>query len=108
MVLGLQDPYYGGGAPAVLRRNYAARFREQGYTIVRSVFTPGEMDELAAAVDRIYACAIRHEAGPPAVPGHPEVGFRTVEDRRLGRICRIATWPAYLDPVLARIRIDPD
>jgi len=89
-----------------LRRDHAGRFREQGYTIVRSVFTPGEVDELAAAINRIYARAIRHEGGTPELAGHPEVGFRTVEDPRLGRICRIATWPAHLDPVLARIRID--
>ena len=103
----MQDGLYGGRRPAALRRGHAARFREQGYTIVRSVFTPGEVDELAAAIDRVYACAIHHEAGTPVVPGHPEVGFRNVEDPRLGRICRIATWPAYLDPVLARTRIDP-
>lgn len=103
----MQDGLYGGRGPAALRRGHAARFREQGYTIVRSVFTPGEVDELAAAIDRVYACAIHHEAGTPVVAGHPEVGFRSVEDPRLGRICRIATWPAYLDPVLARTRIDP-
>jgi ectoine hydroxylase-related dioxygenase (phytanoyl-CoA dioxygenase family) len=105
--LGVQDGLYGGRRPAALRRGHAARFREQGYTIVRSVFTPGEVDELAAAIDRVYACAIHHEAGTPVAAGHPEVGFRNVEDPRLGRICRIATWPAYLDPVLARTRIDP-
>lgn len=107
MVLGVQEGLHGGRGPAVLRRDHAARFRAQGYAIVRSVFTPGEIDELAAAIDRIYARAVGPEAEPPAMPGHPEVGFRTVEDPRLGRICRIATWPAYLDPVPARIRIDP-
>jgi ectoine hydroxylase-related dioxygenase (phytanoyl-CoA dioxygenase family) len=103
----MQDGLYGGRGPAALRRSHATRFREQGYTIVRSVFTPGEVDELAAAIDRVYAYAIHHEAGTPVVAGHPEAGFRSVEDPRLGRICRIATWPAYLDPVLARTRIDP-
>lgn len=93
-------------APGVFRRDHAGRFREQGYTIVRSVFTPGEVDELAAAIDRIYARAIGHKDDTPKDPGHPDVRFRTVEDPRSGRICRIATWPAYLDPVLARVRID--
>jgi ectoine hydroxylase-related dioxygenase (phytanoyl-CoA dioxygenase family) len=100
----------GPDAAAVLRPDHAARFHERGYTIVRSVFTPDEIGELAAASDRIYARAIRPESEPedgaPEVAGHPEVRFRTVEDPRLGRICRIATWPAHLDPVLARVRID--
>jgi ectoine hydroxylase-related dioxygenase (phytanoyl-CoA dioxygenase family) len=109
----------GGAAVAgVLPPDHAARFQELGYIIVRSVFTPDEIGELAAAIDRIYARAIRPESQPEdGTPeaqdhptghptGHPEVRFRTVEDPRLGRICRIATWPAYLDPVLARVRID--
>jgi ectoine hydroxylase-related dioxygenase (phytanoyl-CoA dioxygenase family) len=93
-----------------LRPDHAARFHELGYTIVRSVFTPDEIAEIAAAIDCIYARAIRHEDGTPEAQdhptGHPDVRFRTVEDPRLGRICRIAAWPAYLDPVLARVRID--
>jgi ectoine hydroxylase-related dioxygenase (phytanoyl-CoA dioxygenase family) len=87
-------------------RDHVARFHESGYAIVRSVFTPSEVDALAAAFDRIYTRAIRQDDGTPAAAGHPEVGFRTVADPRLGRICRIATWPAYLEPALARTRID--
>jgi len=105
----------GGAAVAgVLRPDHAARFHQLGYTIVRSVFTPDEIAEIAAAIDRIYIRATRHEDGTPEAQdhptghptGHPEVRFRTVEDPRLGRICRIATWPAYLEPALARVRID--
>ena len=88
------------------RHDHVRAFREFGYAVVRSVFTPAEVDEIAAAADRIYAQAIRHEDGTPAAAGYPEVGFRTVADLRLGRICRIATWPAYLEPALARVRID--
>ena len=90
----------------LVQRDHAARLHEFGYTIVRSVFSPDEIGDLAAAVDRIYGRAIVHEEGTPAAPGHPEAGFRTVEDPHLGRICRIATWPAYLEPVLDRIRVD--
>ena len=92
------------GAAGVRRADHVEQFHELGYAIVRSVFTPAEVDALAAACDRIYARATGREAATAAVP--PEVGFRTVEDPRLGRICRIATWPAHLEPVLARIRID--
>jgi ectoine hydroxylase-related dioxygenase (phytanoyl-CoA dioxygenase family) len=106
----------GAAAAGVLRPDHAARFHELGYTIVRSVFTPDEIGALAAAIDRIYTRATCPEGEPGdgtpeaaehrEAQRHPEVRFRTVEDPRLGRICRIATWPAYLDPVLARVRID--
>lgn len=99
-------PHGGAKVPKVLRPDHAARFHDLGYAIVRSVFSPDEIGDLAAAIDRIYARAIRHEEGTPAAAGHPEVGFRTVEDPHLGRICRIATWPAHLEPVLDRIRVD--
>ncbi len=111
--VGVQSESEKNGGTAVagfLRRDHAARFRELGYTIVRSVFAPDEIGELAAAIDRIYTRATHHEDATPEArdhpTGHPEVRFRTVEDPRLGRICRIAAWPAYLDPVLARVRID--
>ncbi len=105
-VQGGAQPHGKTRVAGVVTRDHAAQINELGYAIVRSVFTPDEIDALAAASDRIYARAIRHEDGTPAAPGRPEVGFRTVEDPRLGRICRIATWPAHLDPVLDRIRVD--
>ena len=97
-----------GGAevPKGLGRDHVAQFHELGYAIVRSVFTPDEVDALAAAIDRIYARALRHEEGTPAAAGRPEVGFRKVEDPHLGRICRIATWPAHFEPLLDRVRVD--
>jgi len=95
-----------GGSAAAGARDHVAQFHELGYAIVRSVFAPDEVAALAAAADRVYARAIRHPEGAPAAAGHPEAGFRTVADPRLGRICRIATWPAYLEPALAAARID--
>ena len=100
------QPHGGAEVPEVLGRDHVAQFHDLGYAIVRSVFTPDEVDALAAAIDRIYARAIGHEEGTPATAGRPEVGFRTVEDPHLGRICRIATWPAYFEPLLDRVRVD--
>ena len=105
-VQGGAQPQGEAGVTDIVARGHGAQLQELGYTIVRSVFSAGEIGALAAASDRIYARAIAHEDGTPVAPGHPEVGFRTVEDPRLGRICRIATWPAHLEPVLDRIRVD--
>jgi ectoine hydroxylase-related dioxygenase (phytanoyl-CoA dioxygenase family) len=107
--MGGQDgarPQGEAGVTEVVTRDHAAQIHEHGYAIVRSVFSADEIGALAAASDRIYARALRHEDGTPAAPGRPEVGFRTVEDPRLGRICRIATWPAHLESLLDRVRVD--
>ncbi len=91
----------GGGS--ALAPDHVAQFRAEGYGIVRGVFAAGEIAEIAEAFDRVYARAVAN----PEDPGHPKADYRIVEDRRLGRICRIAQWPAYLEPALARTRIDP-
>jgi ectoine hydroxylase-related dioxygenase (phytanoyl-CoA dioxygenase family) len=107
--MGAQSAPRRNGGPAIAgtrAEDHVAQFHAFGYAIVRSVFTADEAAAMAAAADRVYARAIRHPAGEPAAAGHPEAGFRTVADPRLGRICRIATWPAYLEPALARARVD--
>jgi len=105
-VQGAAQPHGTARAAAAVTPDHARQFHELGYAIVRSVFSPDEVAQVAAAFDRIYARALRHEDGTPAAAGRPEVGFRTVEDPHLGRICRIATWPAHLEPVLDRVRVD--
>lgn len=107
--MGVQSAPRRNGGPVIAgaqAEDHVAQFHEFGYAIVRSVFAADEVAAMAAAADRVYARAIRHRDGMPAAAGHPEAGFRTVADPRLGRICRIATWPAYLEPALAEARID--
>lgn len=88
---------------SALAPDHVAQFRAEGYAVVRGVFDPEEIAALAEAFDRVYARAVAN----PEDPGHPKADYRIVEDRHLGRICRIAQWPAYLEPALARTRIDP-
>jgi ectoine hydroxylase-related dioxygenase (phytanoyl-CoA dioxygenase family) len=107
--MGVQSAPRRNGGPAVAgarAEDHVAQFHEFGYAIVRSVFDADEVAAMAAAADRVYDRAIRHREGVPAAEGHPEAAFRTVADPRLGRICRIATWPAYFEPALARARVD--
>jgi ectoine hydroxylase-related dioxygenase (phytanoyl-CoA dioxygenase family) len=79
------------------------QYREQGYGILRGVFAPAEVAELAAAFDRQWQIGMSH----PKSWRHGNLFYRLGEDARLGRILRLVQWPSYSDPVLARFRTDP-
>ncbi len=81
---------------------YLDQYHELGYAVVRGVFEPAAVRELAAAFDRVYAQGLGH----PTSFRHQNVLFRIADDDRLGRIVRLVQWPAYFDPVLARYRTD--
>ena len=78
-------------------------FRRNGYAVVRRVFDPPDLAELAAAFDRIWREGLSH----PKSFRHGNVFYRVAEDERLGRLLRYMQWPSYIDPVLDRFRKDP-
>lgn len=82
--------------------DHLEHYREHGYAVVKAVFRPDEVRELALAFDRVYAQGLHH----PASFRHQNVLFRLADDPALGRIVRMVQWPAYFDAVLARYRID--
>jgi ectoine hydroxylase-related dioxygenase (phytanoyl-CoA dioxygenase family) len=82
--------------------DYLEQYREEGYAIVRGVFRPDEVAELAAAFDRVYAQGLSHRASYR----HQNVFFRVAEDQRIGRIVRLVQWPSYFDATLDRFRLD--
>lgn len=81
---------------------YVERYHEQGFAVVRGVFGAGEVAELADAFDRIWKQGLGH----PKSFRHGNVFFRVGTDPAIGRILRYMQWPAYIDPVLDRIRSD--
>jgi ectoine hydroxylase-related dioxygenase (phytanoyl-CoA dioxygenase family) len=83
--------------------SHVAHYRAFGYAVVRAVFRPDEVAELAAACDRMHAEALAHRRSFR----HGNLLFRLGEDRHLGRVVRMVQWPSYVDPVLARYRTDP-
>jgi ectoine hydroxylase-related dioxygenase (phytanoyl-CoA dioxygenase family) len=80
-----------------------AQFEAEGYAVVRSVFAPGEVAEMAAAFDRIRDRAL---AGGRSWRDR-NVYFCMAEEPGAGRLLRYAQWTAWLDPVLERVRRDP-
>jgi ectoine hydroxylase-related dioxygenase (phytanoyl-CoA dioxygenase family) len=83
--------------------DHAAQFRAEGYAVLRGVFAPGEVAELAAAFDRIQARAL---AGGKSWRDR-NVFFCLAEEPGAGSLLRYAQWTAWLDPVLEHVRRDP-
>jgi ectoine hydroxylase-related dioxygenase (phytanoyl-CoA dioxygenase family) len=81
---------------------YLDHYRELGYAVVKGVFRPDEVRELAAAFDRVYREGLGHRTSFR----HGNVLFRIANDAALGRMVRMVQWPAYFEPVLARYRTD--
>ncbi|MGH6885845.1 MAG: phytanoyl-CoA dioxygenase family protein [Geminicoccales bacterium] len=77
-------------------------YQEHGFAVVKGVFAPAEVEELALAFDRVYGQGMTHRASFR----HQNVLFRLGQDPKLGRIVRLVQWPSYFDEVLARYRTD--
>jgi len=82
--------------------NYLDHFKENGFTVVKGVFAPAEVAELAAECDRLKAEGMAHAK----TYRDGNLLYLIAEDPRLGRIVRFAQWPAYVSAVLARYRVD--
>jgi ectoine hydroxylase-related dioxygenase (phytanoyl-CoA dioxygenase family) len=82
--------------------DYLRQFEAEGYAVVRGVFAADEVAEMAAAFDRIQARAL---AGGRSWRDRNTL-FLLDRDAALGPVLRFAQWPAWIDPVLERVRRD--
>ncbi len=85
-----------------MKHSCLEHYQEFGYAVIKGVFGPEEVRDIAGAFDRIYARAIAH----PKSFRHQNVLFRIARDPNLGRIARFVQWPSYFDHVLNRFRLD--
>lgn len=88
---------------ACLEKGYMKQFRDRGYAIIRGVFNPAEVQELALAFDRIEELALSHAKSYR----YKNTFFQLARDAKLGLIVRYAQWPSYLEPTLAAYRTHP-
>lgn len=72
-------------------------YREQGYAIVRGVFTPAEIATIGDAVDEVEAVALANGRSFR----HGNLHYRLVD----GRV-RMAQWPSWAHPALDALRLD--
>jgi ectoine hydroxylase-related dioxygenase (phytanoyl-CoA dioxygenase family) len=77
-------------------------YHAEGYAVLRGVFAPGEVVEMAAAFDRHWRIGMDH----PKSWRHRNLFYRLGRDEALGKVLRLVQWPSYEDAVLNRIRTD--
>lgn len=78
-------------------------YQRLGYAVVRGLFTPGEVAQIAAAFDRIRARGLERGRSWR----HGNLMYRMGEDPNLGRILRMVQWPSWEDAALDAARLDP-
>ena len=86
-----------------LTGEHVAQYRRDGYAILRGVFSPAEVAEMAGAFKRLYAEGRKH----PKSYRHGNLLYRIASDPAHGRILRLVQWPSYVDATLDRVRLDP-
>ena len=84
------------------RDDILERYRRDGFAVVRGVFGPGEVAEMAAAFDTVREAGLRLERSFR----DRNVLFRLSRDAALGKTLRLVQWPAYVNAVLDRYRVD--
>lgn len=82
----------------------AAGYARDGYAIVRGLFDPTEVAQIAAAFDQIHAEALAH--GRSFRHGNLFYNVATAPDGD-APLVRMAQWPSYHQPVLNAVRLDP-
>ena len=80
------------------------QLHREGYAIVRGFFAAPDMQEIAAAADRVYQEGLRHHA----TYRHKNLLLEVLDDPQAGRrVVLQAHWSAWIEPVLERLRRDP-
>jgi ectoine hydroxylase-related dioxygenase (phytanoyl-CoA dioxygenase family) len=79
-------------------------FRQQGYAILRGVFSAPEMAEISAEADKVYAAGLKHHASFR----DRNLYFEVIDDPAVGRrIVAQAHWFSWINPRLEALRRDP-
>ncbi len=82
--------------------DHLASYAQNGFAVVKGVFAPREAAELAREFDRMKAEGMQH----PRTFRHGNMLYLIAQDPQLGRILRFMQWPAYVNEVFARYRVD--
>ena len=81
---------------------YVSTYWREGYAIVRGLFDPAEVQEIAAAADQVYAEGVAHGRSFR----HGNLFYNVATDGAGESIVRMAQWPSYHQPVLNGVRLD--
>ena len=85
-------------------RDLVEQLHREGYAIVRGFFAVRDMQEIAAAADRVYQEGLRHHA----TYRDKNLLLEVLDDPQAGRrVVLQAHWSAWIEPLLERMRRDP-
>lgn len=79
------------------------RYDEDGYAIVRDVFSPAEVAKIAAATDQLWDEGVVLGASWR----HANLFYNVASGRDGAPQVRMVQWPSYHQPVLNAVRLDP-
>jgi ectoine hydroxylase-related dioxygenase (phytanoyl-CoA dioxygenase family) len=79
-----------------------ASYWRDGYAIVRGLFSSDEIEEIAAAIDQLYAEGIEHGRSFR----HGNLFYNVASNSNGEPLVRMAQWPSYHQPTLNRVRLD--
>ncbi len=77
-------------------------YESRGYTIVRGVFTPAEIDRIGVAMDQVYAEGMTHGRSFR----HGNLFYNVGPGADDAPTVRMAQWPSYHHPALNAVRLD--
>jgi ectoine hydroxylase-related dioxygenase (phytanoyl-CoA dioxygenase family) len=79
-----------------------ASYWRDGYAIVRGLFSSDEIEEIAAAIDQLYAEGVEHGRSFR----HGNLFYNVASNSNGEPLVRMAQWPSYHQPTLNRERLD--
>ena len=79
-----------------------ASYCRDGYAIVRGLFSPREIKEIAAAADAVFAEGVAHGRSFR----HGNLFYNVAQGEAGAPFVRMAQWFSYHQPVLNRVRLD--
>ena len=79
-----------------------AGYWRDGYAIVRGFFSAGDLAQISAALDQLYAEGVAHGR----CFRHGNLFYNVASAGEAEPLVRMVQWPSYHQPVLNRIRLD--
>ena len=79
-----------------------AHYWSDGYAVVRGFFDAGEIEEIAGALDQLYAEGVAHGR----CFRHGNLFYNVARDGDGRPLTRMVQWPSYHQPVLNRVRLN--
>lgn len=99
-MVGFEQPGLRSGAEDA---DYAAKFRRDGYAVLRGFFDAQEVAEIGAAIDQVHAEGVAHGRSFR----HGNLFYNVAPQPGGEPLVRMVQWPSYHQKVLDRVRLDP-